>query len=497
MRTLNRMKKMYLLSLVLPALVVMGGFFQPNQAQYQKLPPLDPPKSVTFPKVVSKTLPNQLRVYVVEDHSLPIVALQLVTEAGSVTSGTSTPGLAFFTARMLDQGTQTRSAQDIAGAIDSIGGTLSASAAYESAEISSAVLTEHSQLGFELVADLVQNAAFKPQEIERLREQLLGELQVEYGTPSFVADTALRRLVFGMTPAGTPLVGTPDTLKKLTRAQVINFYKQNYIPNTSFLVVGGDISPDEAFARAEKAFGTWKPGKAQKSVRLAQPAMAKQLQCVVIDKPGAAQTEVRVGHPGITQIDPRYFQGLVMNSVLGDGYSARLNKEIRIKRGLSYGARSNLVAGRGIGLFRTRCSTKAQSTFEVVQIFLDEMKRIQAEAIADEELATRKLATTGDFVQELQSIQAVMDQVATTIHLGQDLKTLDEFIPKVNAVTVAQAQDFANRQLNVTTPMIVLVGDYKVFEKDLTALKATPTIIKMGDFDPLQPKLAKATKAKK
>ncbi|MBX7218703.1 MAG: insulinase family protein [Blastocatellia bacterium] len=464
-------------------------FIGPVFGQGQQPPPPDAPKQASFPPVVTKKLKNGLRVFVVEDHSLPVVSVRLTVNAGAGTESTPA-GLAAFTARMLKQGTKFRDAQAIANYIDSVGGSLYANADYDGVYIGSTVIRENIPVAFNLVSELASKAIFKPEEIERQKTQLIGEIQVNYANPTYVADVAFRKLVLGDSPFGQPLDGTADTIKGFTREQMVDFYQKHYLPNTSFLVIGGDITASNAEELAKMFFGDWKAGKATPAAKIPVAGAAKAPAVVVIDKPGAAQTAVRVGNIGITRRDPEYFPTLVMNSVLGGGYSARLNKEIRIKRGLSYGARSNLEIGSTVGLIRAGCSTKSASTAEALGVILDELKRIRAEAIPATELDTRKAAESGSFVQGLQTVGELVDLVSTTVQYGLDLRTLNDYTKSINGITVEQAKQAAQKKL-AEKPLIVLVGDAKVFRDGIAKTYGEPTVIQLANFDPLKANLTK------
>src|SRR5271154_127358 len=234
------------------------GVVPPGVKLVPEMPAPGAPTLFNFPDTVTKTLANGLRVFVVTDHSEPAVAVRLVAlSAGTIKDPTGMPGGAEMTANMLTQGTEKRSAKDIAEAIDFIGGSLEASAGSDSTDVSLDVVKKDLGTGLDLMSDVVLHPAFSAEELDRQRQQLLSGLTVQYSDPDFLASAAFSRVVYGNSPYGLPAEGTPDTIKQLDSAVLKKFHDANYAPNQSLLAFAGDITPDEAFAMAEKYFGAW------------------------------------------------------------------------------------------------------------------------------------------------------------------------------------------------------------------------------------------------
>ena len=189
----------------------------------------------------------------VTDRSQPAVAARLVIlSAGSIKDPDKMPGVARMTAGLLTQGTQTRSAQQIAEAIDFIGGSLDASAGKDSTTVTLNVVKKDLPTGLDLMSDVVLHPAFGADELDRQRQQLLSNLTVQYSDPQYLASVVFDRTVFGKSPYGWPEEGTPDSVKQFNRDNFVKFHDANYAPNEALLAFAGDISPDEAFAAAEK-----------------------------------------------------------------------------------------------------------------------------------------------------------------------------------------------------------------------------------------------------
>ncbi|MGH9595123.1 MAG: M16 family metallopeptidase, partial [Bryobacteraceae bacterium] len=282
-------------------------------------------KPYHFPPVASKTLANGLRVFVVTSRAMPAVSVRLViTSAGAVNDPEGKSGLASLTASLLTQGTDTRTAEQIAEAIDFVGGSLSASAGDDGTFAECTVVKKDFDLGMDLLSDVILHANFKQDEIERQRQQLLSNLQVNYDDPDYLASAAIQRVLFAAHPYGLPNEGTPTSVNMLTRDDLVHFRDASYLPGTAMLAFSGDVDPDVAFAAAQNYFGGWQ----KKPAPPAAPPVTASLSGIhiyVIDKPDAVQTQIRVGKPGIRRADPDFIPLFVADRVFGGGYNSRLN----------------------------------------------------------------------------------------------------------------------------------------------------------------------------
>jgi zinc protease len=263
----------------------------------------------------------------------------VILTAGAIKDPEGTPGVAQMTANLLTQGTEKRSAKDIAEGIDFVGGSLSALAGKDATTVTLDVVKKDLNGGLDLMSDVVLHPAFRVEELDRHRQQLLSGLTLQYSDPRYLASMVFNRVVYGASPYGWPEEGTPETVKKLQRGELAKFHDANYAPNQTLLAFAGDITPEEAFAAAEKYFGTWAKLDVAADVPLPS-APAAGLHIWLIDKPDAVQTQIRVGKLGIRRGDPDYIPVEVTNRIFGGGYNSRLNTEVRIKKGLTYGANS-------------------------------------------------------------------------------------------------------------------------------------------------------------
>ena len=256
------------------------------------------PRPYPFPKPVTRTLANGLRVFVVSDREQPAVTVRLVLDAGTVRDPAGRPGVAEMTANLLTQGTAKRNAQQIAEAIDFVGGSLSADADKDGTHVSVTVVKKDLALALDLLSDIVRNAAFQDEELGRRREQLLSGLRVQYADPDYLATVLFNRRVYGAHPYGLPDEGTPDSARALERTDLVKFRDTYYVPTGALMAFAGDITPADAFAAAERFFGNW-PRKESPAASLPQAAVGRGRHFLLVDKPDAVQTQIRVGRLGL------------------------------------------------------------------------------------------------------------------------------------------------------------------------------------------------------
>jgi zinc protease len=459
----------------------------PLLAQQVTPPPPSAPRDPKLPQPVEKVLDNGLRVIVIPKHDIPLVAARLMVKAGGSVDPRGKDGLAELTATVLTKGTKTKSAEQIARGVEALGATLEAAARWDSTVIDTSVMSANLPKALESVADVARNATFAKAEFERERDQTLDGLQVDLREPRVLGGAAMSRLIFGEGPYGHTLNGTPASIKSIRREDLVQFHRLRYIPQNSVLVLAGDVEADAAFALAQKAFGSWPRGTTEAAPAAHRPNAAAP-RVVVVDMPDAGQASVIVGRAGIRRTDPTYTQALVANSVLGGGYSSRLNQEIRIKRGLSYGAGSSFDPRVDVGPFTARTETKNESAAEVAKILVAEMNRLAAADVPDTELTPRKAALIGGFAQSLETTSGIVDATSSLALYGLPLSEINKYISGVQAVTGEQLRKFAGTNLGAQ-PNVVIVGDAKQFLEPLQSQFGEVEVIPVADLDLNSPTL--------
>jgi zinc protease len=374
-----------------------------------------------------------------------------------------------MTADLLNKGTTTRSATQIAEQIESLGASLNTSSGADSSDAFLQTRSDRVDEAFTLFADVVRNPTFAEEEIERERQQTLDGLQVAMSDPGSLAGLAMPRAIYGDAPYGG--VASPNSVHAITRADVTAFHSTYYRPDTGVLVISGDVTPEQGFALAQHYFGDWPRPAAPAPAEPDATAFAPAARTIIIDLPQTGQAAVSMGLRGITRRDPNYYPMIVANAVLGGGYSARLNEEIRIRRGLSYGASSQLAARLAPGPIVASAQTRNNAAVQVYQLMSAEIARLGRTPIAADELSARKAALIGGFGRTVETTSGLAGQISTLALYGLPPEELQNYVANVGAVTPQQAQAAAAQYYDPARADLVIAGDAQLFYSGIRRLR--------------------------
>ncbi|MBX3594249.1 pitrilysin family protein [Sphingomonas sp.] len=436
-----------------------------SDADRVAIPAPGAPVSPKIPKPFETKLANGMRVIVVEKRDLPIVTATVVAPAGGARDPEGKAGTAALAADLLTKGTKTRSAEQIAQQIESLGGSIGAGADWDAAFATVTVKADQVTPALTLLADVARNPVFAQQEIDRARKQTIDGVTVQLKDPGALAGIVASRAVFGEKPYGHMLSGNPASLPRITRDDIAAAYRAAWRPGDAALVLVGDIAQKDATALAQRLFGDWKAAGAPATPAAA--VAAPKPRVIVVDLPGAGQAGVVVARPGIARSNPDYYAAQVANATLGVGFSSRLNREIRIVRGLAYGAGSSVDARRMPGIVTASTQTKNPSAPEVVALLTEEMKKMGQAPIAGAELDTRKAVLIGSFGRRIERTDGIAGALANYVGGGVPLDTLEKYIPSIQGVGPAVVQAAAREVLDPDNASIVVVGDSKLFVDEL------------------------------
>ncbi|WP_426027161.1 M16 family metallopeptidase [Brevundimonas sp. TWP2-3-4b2] len=438
------------------------------EAERAALPGIAEAVSPVTPPVADFRLDNGLRVLVVEKDGLPLVSARLSFDAGQANEAAGKAGVASMTAALLTQGTTTRTAPQIATEIEQLGATVGAGAGADFSNVFANAPANVFPQALALMADLVRNPTFAEEELDRQRTQALDALRIALTTPGPVAAQAAARIVYGDAQYGSPASGTLTTIPAITREDVAIFHSQRYRPIDATLVFSGDINEAEARALAQSAFGDWTSASAVAAANNpAGPTLPPRI--VVIDQPGAGQAAVTVALRGVSRTDADYFPLTLGNTLLGGSFTSRLNQEIRIKRGLSYGTRSSLGVRRDDGLFTASAQTRNDAAAEVADLILAEVTRLSTTRPSPSELTTRQAILTGAFGSSLETVDGLGGLVAGLALYDLPMSELADYVGNVEAIDGPAVEAAFARHLPVDRASLVIVGDASKF---LDALRA-------------------------
>lgn len=432
----------------LSSVLAIGGVDNP--------PPPTAPHEVTFTQPKETKLANGLRVIVVERPGLPLLAAEVLVRSGAEIDEKGLAGTASMTGSLLMRGTETMTAPQIATAIESLGGTIDSGAHWEASRATIVVMSDKAEPALKILSDIVLHPTFKQEEIERMKNQTLDGLRVALRQPGALSQFVAGRALFGDAPYGHSHTGTMETIQAIKREDILKLYHNYYVPENAALILAGDLTLEQGKKFAEQFFGEWKgsmpaaPDPAASSVTEWKPTN------IVIDMPEAGQAAVTVARPAIKRKSPDYYAALVANAALGNGFVSRLNREIRIKRGLSYGARSSIDARREVGPFMATAQTKNQSAAEVANLMQVELKRMRSEPVQGDELKSRQAVITGGYARNLETNGGFVGKISAMITNDLPLDTLNKFIPAINSVTSADVTAFAAKYFDSPLSLIII-----------------------------------------
>lgn len=463
------------------ALAVCGSTHAQTSADFPSSPPAPGPvPTLDIPTPQSHTLDNGLRVVVAHRDGLPLVTARLMIRAGSETDPTAKAGLSALTAALLTRGTADMSAPEIAAAAEALGGSLDSDSDWDESDVDITVTTDRLPSALRLMAHSVRQPAFAADELERARKQALDGLRLRLSQPTGMASLLADREVFGDGAYAHSAAGTPTSLKRITRDDLVHQHATWYRPDNAILVLAGDIDMTRAKHLAMQAFGDWKAPDTALPPRPAGAGTGDAAALLVVNQKGAGQAGVVASHRAIARSDKDYYIGTVANAVLGGSYSARLNKEIRIKRGLSYGAHSRLDTRRDSGQWSAVVQTKNPSAAQVVALIQTAYRKLGDAPVSRHELDARKATLNGAYGRSLETTSGLSTRVGTLALYGIDLAGIGQYIDRVQAVTPAQIQAFAGRHLDAHGTRVVVVGDAAQFR---AALKKAHPDMRQVDID--------------
>ncbi|HXI65595.1 MAG TPA: pitrilysin family protein [Gemmatimonadales bacterium] len=461
------------------ALMLLGRGAVPSlsaQVDRSKPPTLPPPPALKLPAIRTAKLDNGLELTVVEMHKVPVVDVQVMVDAGAARDPTDAPGLATFTAGMLQQGAGTRGALEVADEAAFLGAALNTTASFDMAVASVHVPKRRLEAALDLLADVVLRPTFSDSEVNRQRELRGAQLVQQRDEPVAVASVAFPAIVFGAAhPYGHPLNGTDAATAALARPQVVQFYRTYYRPTGARVLVVGDINLAEARKLVTTRFGAW--DKADVPAFPTAPAPAPAARTVyLIDKPGAAQSVIRIGHVGPPRTTPDWYALEVLNTILGGAFTSRLNQNLRETHGYTYGAFSQFAARRLSGAFVALASVVTAKTDSSLIEFLKELRRIRDEAVPATDLNKAKAYVTLGLPGDFETTGGAAARFRDLLAYGLPLDYYDQYIQRINAVTADDVQRVAHRYIDPDHFDIVVVGDKSQIEAGIRALNEGPVV---------------------
>jgi len=429
-----------------------------------------PAAPVQLPAYTRTTLKNGLVVYIMPTQRLPLVDFRLLVRAGSVNDAVGKEGLASLTADLLTQGAGPRNAQQIAGDIAFVGGSLEASAGTEQVILTCEVLKKDFGIGLELLHDVAVNPTFPAEEFARKKDETLGTIASQKDDPGTVANQALGPFLLGTSPLAHPSIGWEKSVRALTRDDVARFHARHVRPDNAMLAVVGDVEPRAVLAALEKAFADWRAGGEKPGDAYQPVPQPRGRSVLIVNKPEVTQTQIRLACMGVPRNHPDYYPITVANTILGAGFTSRLVNEIRVVQGLTYSISSRFGMFRNAGTFRVSTFTKNESIRKTIDETLKVVKALLEGGPSEEELAKAKRYLTGQFPLGLQAPDALAAQLLDIEFYGLDPKYVETFNDRINAVTMTDCRRALKSYFCADDLRILVVSNPEVAKQALGGL---------------------------
>jgi zinc protease len=467
------MNPRFRIRLLLVAVFLAGLSLAAQQAPDRSRPPQPgPPPALNLPQIQKRQLANGLPVWIVELHKVPVAQINLVVLSGTAQDPPGKFGIASLTAAMLEEGAGSRSALEIADAIDYLGADLGAASTTDATMVRLHVPAARLAEALPIMADLALRPTFPTEELERQRQRRLTDIIQARDDPATIVSVGFSRLLYGRGHRyGTPGFGTAETIKAFTTDDLRGFYNATFRPSNAALLAVGDLTADSLMPLLESSFGTWKPPgttapAAEKLPAVEQPATR---EVYLIEKQGAPQTQIRIGWIGVARSTPDYFPIVVMNTLLGGSFSSRLNMNLREKHGYTYGASSSFDMRASAGPFLAGAGVQTDKTGEALKEFFNELNAI-VKPVPAEELGRAKnyvalrfpsgFETTGDVSRRLED--------AIVYKLPDDY--FSKYVQNIQAVTPTDVQRVAQKYIQPSRFIVTVVGDRQQIEPQIRPL---------------------------
>ncbi|MFT3708844.1 MAG: pitrilysin family protein [Archangium sp.] len=435
-------------------------------------------RPLKLPQHEVRVLSNGLTVHLVPRGPLPLVAVRLVIRGGSVLDPRGKLGVGDFGARLFRRGAAGMTADQISDTVEFVGASVGGFANEENVIVSLSTPSKHLQPMFEVMAKLVLEPDFPENELELSRRRTLAALTNDLDDPGSLADRALIRSTWGDHPYAHELIAGKNDIAAYTRDDLRTFHKERIGPKVAHLYVVGAFDSAEVMATIEKSLGSWSGGPSEPPKIPHWNGLAKPGSVVIVDKPEQTQVQMRIGARGVKRGHDDHFPLVTMNTVLGGGFTSRLVTEIRVKRGLSYGAGSSFDMMSVAGTFTVSSFTRTESINELLDVALGEVKKMREKGPSKTELATVQRYISGLYPGRLETNEAISGAIADVVHYGLPETWIPEYRERVTAVSVQDAAAAAQKHLFGDDRTIVLVGN---------AEQLKPKVEKYGEVSVIKP----------
>lgn len=425
---------------------------------------------IVIPEVHRVTLPSGMRLFLLEDHELPLINISGLIRVGSIYEPAEKIGLATLTGEVMRTGgTAGMTGDELDEELEAIAASVETDIGLDSGSASVSVLKEDVDRGLAILADVLMHPAFREDKIALAKMQIGSSIARRNDSPDAIASREFRKLIYGPESVYARHAEFA-TIGSITRDDLVAFHQRYFGPNNMLLAIWGDFDTAAMIEKIARAFAGWAP------IDLNLPETPEvdytwRSTVGLIEKPEINQSNIYLGHIAGLRSDPDYFALTVMNQILGGGFTGRLFKNVRSRQGLAYSVFGAYSSGFDRpGMFYVGCQTKSQSTVHAIRAMIDEVKKIAAEEVTDEELALAKDSYLNSFVFNFASKDQIINRLMTFEYYGYPADFLQRTKENVEKVTKADILRAAQEHLRPETVQVLVVGRPADFDGPLTTL---------------------------
>lgn len=426
-----------------------------------------------FPKYYEEKLPNGIKIFVIEDRKLPLITAKFVVKAGAYNDdsfGVEKSGLASITSDLLVKGTNEMNAMKIAEEIDYFGATISSGCEYDVSYLVLTSLGKYFTKLFDIASSLIVQPGFIEEEIAREKQQIKNSLLSCLDEGSFLSERAFKKNVYKNSPYRLNIEGNINTIEKIERDSILDFFKNYYTPENLIISIVGDINSNEAVSLIKSRFNDWKK---QGNVKLTEykDSLNHGIKVIAVEKKGAVQSDILVGHLAVNRKNPDYIPMVVMNTLLGGFFTSRINKNLREVNGYTYGARSYFNFRKHLGDFCVETNVENSLTYNAIKEIINELNKLRDENITAGELNSVKQYLTGSFPLQLETPNAIVNKIINLELFDINKDFYDTYISKINSVSIQDVRAVAEKYIHPENLVISIAGNTEIIKKNMEHFK--------------------------
>ena len=465
-------------SLAAAVLLCVCGALSAQAPDRSKPPVPGPPPPLKVPAIQRFELGNSIPVLFLETHRVPLVQVAVVLRPGAAADPKGKPGLANLTAEMLDRGAGGRTALQLSDEIDHLGAEIGAEAGWDESAVGLGVPSERLEPALAIFSDVVRKPTFPPEELERVRKEMLTSFLQWRDEPEAIARVAFARAIYGQHLYGRVSEGTEAYIRAASREDLVRFHGSAYAPGNAAIVAAGDVTPEKLKALLEASFGSWSPssGTGEKPPAVPAPAQVKGRSIWIVDVPGAAQSEIRIGRVGAARSTPDYFPLLVANTILGGSFTSRLNQNLREAHGYAYGAGSGFDFRLSAGPFYAAAAVQTDKTAPALAEFFKELEGMRR-PVTEDELTRARNYLALRYPRGFETTGQLAGRLEAKVIYGLPDDYFATYTDRIAKVTAADVGRVAAQYMDPSSAAIVVVGDRRKIEAGIRALNAGPVRI--------------------